>query len=172
MKPELLCQRLKLESEAYLKKASPLFTQVAKRPLKTVEVRCDLRGKTAGMMIQQGRSHWLRYNLQLAMQQPDSFIAETVPHEVAHLVVHLCFGKVRPHGQEWQAVMQFFGIADPQRCHNFDVSQSQSRRQRRWTYVCACREHELTTTRHKRVLFEQQRYLCKGCGEALVYKGD
>jgi SprT protein len=105
--------------------------------------------------------------LALARLQPDPFIAETVPHEVAHVVTHVCHGRVAPHGSEWQGVMRWFGFSSPRRCHSFH-SDTAGRTQRRWTYRCDCRQHQLSTTRHNRA----QRgidYLCRVCGSTLAY---
>jgi SprT protein len=96
-------------------------------------------------------------------------IEQTLPHELAHLVVmHLHpRQRVRPHGPQWQAVMRdWFGV-EPERTHRFDVQDVRTRRQRRWRYRCDCREHELSTVRHNRAR-RGTRYLCRECRQPLV----
>ncbi|MDJ0741260.1 MAG: SprT-like domain-containing protein [Gammaproteobacteria bacterium] len=132
------------------------------------EVRFDLRGRAAGQCRwRRGHRPQLRFNLAIAARQPDAFVATTVAHEVAHLVVLACHGPARPHGPEWRAAMQHLGIADPRRCHDYDVPLHDVRRQRRWPYRCACSEHELSTTRHRRVAQRRAEYRCRRCGSAL-----
>lgn len=163
-----LVERLEAETRAWLERARPLFHQAA-RKLPAVSVRCDLRGASAGQVrrLRDGALA-VRYNLAMAEQQPEEFLAETVPHEVAHVVTAVCHGRVKPHGREWRAVMQWFGFAAPQRCHRFPTPAS-GRSQQRWSYRCSCREHLLSTTRHHRA----QRglgYLCRACGGTLRYR--
>ena len=84
------------------------------RPMPQTDIRFDLRGRSAGMVrFAPGRPPEIRYNLQLLAENEEKFLARTVPHEVAHLVVQQLFGPAaRPHGREWKAMMAVFG-ADP-----------------------------------------------------------
>jgi len=65
---------------------------------------------------------------------------------------------------------EWFGV-EPERTHRFDARLVPARRQRRWRYRCACREHELTTVRHRRVE-KGARYLCRACRQTLAFAGD
>lgn len=132
-----------------------------------VEIRFDLRGKTAGQvrMGPNGRT-LIRYNLALLEREGVAFLERTVPHEVAHVLAYRRYGpRIRPHGQEWQRIMRQLG-AEPTRCHDYDVSGLPTRRLRYFAYHCACMEHRLSSIRHNKVA-KGQRYLCKRCGEAL-----
>lgn len=132
------------------------------------EIRFDLRGQSAGQVQwRAGTKPLLRYNLDIARRHETDFLASTVAHEVAHLVTAACHGRTRPHGSEWRAVMAFLGITDPQRCHRYTLDEAVLKRQRRWRYVCDCRDHELSTTRHKRVQAGATRYHCRVCGTVL-----
>lgn len=167
--PPALQVLLEAETERYLARAEPLFRQ-AGRAAPTVELAFDLRGRAAGQVVRrQGRPLRIRYNLAIAQGQPEAFLAETVPHEVAHVVTAICHRRARPHGPEWRSVMRWFGIAQAARCHRFEVPAG-GRRQRRWPYRCGCGEHQLSTTRHHRVLHKGTRYLCRRCGETLSYQ--
>ena len=140
------------------------------RTTPAIDIAYDLRGKSAGQVrFNPEKKPVVRYNLSIALLQPQAFLSQTVPHEVAHVVTWVLHGhKVRPHGREWQSVMAYFGLAG-QRCHSFEIPLSQTRRQRRWQYACDCREHQLSTTRHRRV--EQgQRYECRLCHGLLKLK--
>lgn len=168
MPDDALRQSLHQATLEYLEQARCLLPGQAHR-LSAVHIRCDLRGRTAGQMRGYGDGRLeIRYNLEIAALQPQAFLAETVPHEVAHLVVWLTHGRsAKPHGPEWRAVMQHLGIMEPRRCHDFQNSGAAIRRQRRWPYRCACSEYPLSTTRHRRVLHGKQEYLCAKCGQTL-----
>jgi len=149
---------------ALLKRAERHFRHV----MPTIDIRFDLRGKSAGMVrFQDGKRPVVRYNMQLFSENHETFIARTVPHEVAHIVARTLFGAgIRPHGEEWRAVMAFFG-SEATRCHEFDISRSVSRRLHRFSYRCNCREYQLTSIRHNRVLAGQT-YQCRTCRAALT----
>ncbi len=136
--------------------------------LPAIEVRFDLKGKAAGQMQARGKQIILRFNPILMAQNFDHFVQVAVGHELAHAVAYLQYGKkIQPHGKEWQQVMALFELP-PDRCHDYDTSQSQVRRLRRFRYRCACREHELTIIRHRRIQSGQQQYFCKGCRQPLI----
>ena len=162
-----LNEQLEQASLACLQRAAPLLRERARKQPQ-VEIRCDLRGKAAGQLrrYQDGRLV-IRYNLAIARLQPQAFIDETVPHEVAHLLVWLLHGrKARAHGPEWQSMMRYLGIEQPQRCHQFEMPQGNTRRQRRWAYRCDCSEHQISTVRHNRMQ-RGQSYNCRSCGGLL-----
>ena len=135
--------------------------------LRALEIRFDLRGRAAGQARYSARGPWIiRYNAILLRENPESFLAETIPHEVAHLVTFLRHGpRVRPHGPEWRAIMAQLG-AKPERCHRYDLSRIPGRATRVFTYHCACGEHQLTSIRHHRILAGQT-YLCRRCAAPL-----
>jgi SprT protein len=156
---------VRLETARYITLAEALLG----RDFARVPVRFDLRGTTAGMFKADGDSCWIRYNPWIFGKYYRENLADTVPHEVAHYIVHVTRGRrrVKPHGPEWQALMEAFG-ADPSVTFNLDLSGIPQRRQRTHAYLCACRHHDVSTTRHKRI----ERgvvYLCRYCNENLVY---
>ena len=131
------------------------------------EVAWDLPGQAAGQA--NGRRNLIRFNRELAERNPDEFVAQTVPHELAHLVAFQKFGaRIRPHGREWQAVMVMLG-AEPCRTHRYKVTPV--RKLKRFAYQCHCpdSEYQLTSIRHNRI----QRghvYVCKRCLQPLEPK--
>ncbi|WP_319781597.1 SprT family zinc-dependent metalloprotease [Oceanisphaera sp. IT1-181] len=124
-------------------------------------VRFNQGGRIAG-------SAWLerwelRFNPVLLADNEAEFMDEIVPHEVAHLVTFACFGKVKPHGREWQHIMQsVFGLT-PRTRHQLDTSKVAPT----FSYQCACRSHQLTLRRHNKIMRAQQRYLCLHCNGLL-----
>ncbi|MFV0275792.1 MAG: SprT-like domain-containing protein [Parahaliea sp.] len=142
------------------------------RPLAAIPVHFDLSGRSAGMFCIRGRDCWIRYNPWIFGKYYAENLADTVPHEVAHYVVHCLYGlrRVAAHGPEWQQVMRLLG-ASPQATFNRDLDGVPQRRQRTHRYVCGCRHHTLSSTRHNRVQRGTGRYQCRHCGETLVYSG-
>ncbi|WP_462320083.1 SprT family zinc-dependent metalloprotease [Halochromatium sp.] len=132
-----------------------------------IEIRFDLRGKTAGQVRIRARGHYLiRYNLELLRRGGADFLSRTVPHEVAHVLAYHRHGhNIRPHGREWQQIMHQLG-AEPTRCHDYDVSGLGARRLRYFDYHCGCMDHQLSSIRHNKAA-KGQRYRCRRCGEPL-----
>ncbi|GGY08888.1 protein SprT [Litchfieldella qijiaojingensis] len=127
----------------------------------------DLRGKSAGQ-AHFGRGG-LRFNPVLLHENRHAFLAEVVPHEMAHwLVHHLEDGpRAQPHGREWQTVMRrLFGL-EPKVTHRFDVGRSSLAP---YCYRCRCDEHFFTARRHA-LACRGRRYQCRQCAQTLVYVG-
>lgn len=149
----------------WLRRARALY----RHPLPDIPVRFDLFGRSAGMYRIRGRQREIRYNPVIFATWYDQNLADTVPHEVAHYVVEMLHGRrVRPHGTEWRRVMTDFGIVDARCTHDLDLGDLPVRRERRFRYRCACREHQLSATRHHRVLRGQSRYHCRACSGPLT----
>lgn len=144
---------------------------MSKRALPRPEVVFDLTGRAAGQAVLATRGRRrvdrIRFNAVLLASHPESMLAETVPHEVAHVAIHWrCGRRAKPHGAAWRELMQAFGV--PARaCHNLPAEPT--RRLRRFAYRCSCAEPVwLTSIRHNRVL-RGERYWCRRCHELLVY---
>jgi SprT protein len=158
-----------LQSQATTQTRDLLARALSQRglPARQLEIRFDLKGQAAGQARFGPSGPWvIRYNPVLLRENGDSFIAATVPHEVAHLIAFLCHGpRIRPHGPEWRAIMEQFG-APPERCHRYDLSRIPQRVRRVFIYHCGCSEHQLTGIRHRRVQAGQT-YLCRRCAGPL-----
>lgn len=129
------------------------------------EIRTDLRGLQAGQAFVE--ENLIRLNGDLLAAYGERFIADTLPHELAHLIVYRLYGRsVRPHGDEWVQVMRLFG-ASPERCHQYEVRPA--RQQQQYVYHCNCRIHQLSAVRHRRIQ-RGGRYLCINCGNPLRRK--
>jgi SprT protein len=143
--------------------------QLYARVFPEIPVRFDLEGRAAGMYQVRGRLRVIRYNPYLFSRYPRDSLEVTVPHEVAHYITDMLFGmrRVRPHGAQWRAVMLAMGV-DPCVTADYDLSGIPVRRQRRFVYRCACREHQLSTCRHNRIHRGAMRYFCRACGGELI----
>ncbi|MEZ5066647.1 MAG: SprT-like domain-containing protein [bacterium] len=127
-------------------------------------VEFGLRGRAAGDACPS--TGVTRYNGDLLVRYGDVFVDRIVPHEVAHIVTWAVFGRVKPHGREWRAVMAFFG-ADPSVTHDFETVPA--RRVRRFRYRCSCStQHLLVKRAHLRIRRGTAEYRCRRCGELLI----
>lgn len=111
----------------------------------------------------------IRLNPVLLLENGQRFIDEVIPHELAHLLVHRRFGRVPPHGKQWQWMMEGVLGVPARRTHQFEVTSVQSKT---FLYQCGCQQHELTLRRHNRVLRNQAEYRCRRCGHTLHPVGD
>lgn len=85
-------------------------------PMPRPRILFDLTGPVAGMAVTARQAcgrceQWVRINAELLGRYPVRMIQQTVPHEMAHLVVdwYLPRASQDPHGPEWMAVMVYFG---------------------------------------------------------------
>lgn len=142
------------------------------RELPVIPVLFNLTGRAAGQFRWQGlwRPCVIRYNPWVFAADFEHHLTDTVAHEVAHYLVHRLHGaRARPHGPEWKQVMRALGAA-PRATGHYSLNGVPVRRQRRHSYRCACRTHQLSSTLHKR---QQQgrRYSCKVCRAPLAFSG-
>jgi len=163
-------QRLQVvaATEAWIERAGQLLDL----PLVPVPVLFDLSGRIAGMFRARGEECWIRYNPWIFAKHFEDNLHFTVPYEVAHYAVYSQRHRrrVRPHGPEWQRVMRGFGLP-PEVTFKLDLAGVPVRRQRRHAYRCACREHEVSTVRHRRMCEGRARYLCRYCDSPLFPAG-
>lgn len=139
----------------------------------------DLRGTTAGKALTGKVSKlpggkrviermWhVQLNAVLIMENYETFMADIIPHEVAHLVTRKLHGsKVAAHGPEWQQVMRAFGL-QPKRCHSMDVSNA--RAVQSFELACSCKTFELPLGKFKKAL--RGIVICAKCKGPLAYTG-
>lgn len=90
--------------------------RILRVPIPPITVDFTLEGSTAGIAF---GGHRISYNWNLLEDNEKLFLSETVPHEVAHIVVHHKYRDhvrnpqtgekaIRDHGQTWKEVMRFF----------------------------------------------------------------
>ncbi|SEK45040.1 SprT protein [Atopomonas hussainii] len=156
-------EQLQQQVETCYRLAEQHFARPFARPV----VSLALRGQKAGVAHLQENK--LRFNAALYRANREHFLAQTVPHEVAHLIAHQLFGsRIRPHGPEWQAIMRNVFQRPAERCHSYSVAQ---RPRTHYLYRCACSEPlPFTAQRHARVA-KGSRYLCRRCRQPLAFSG-
>jgi SprT protein len=145
--------------EQCIRHASSCFEQSFKSP----KISFNQRGKIAGCARLQ--TNELRFNPVLLCDNIDDFLEEVVPHEVCHLLAYKLFGKVRPHGKEWQSLMiKLFGLKG-QTYHQMDVTKVKGKT---FNYQCECGPIELGIRRHNKVVKGKQTYICSKCRSPLI----
>jgi len=159
--PEMLEQLVLTKITACYQQAEQRLNRTFPRP----EVNFNQRGKAAGSARLQ--TNELRFNPILLQENQQHFITHTVPHEVAHLVVYQIYGRTKPHGKEWQHIMnQIFDLA-AKTTHQYDVSTVKGKI---FTYACQCTDHQLTIRRHNKIIRGNVKYICRYCKQSLIIK--
>jgi SprT protein len=128
--------------------------------LDSPKVKFNLKGKCAGQCCFSG-TFTLRFNLKLLKENEEDYLKFTVPHEVAHMITYMVYGKVRPHGKEWKNVMYALGVRHPQRCHHYDLGEP-------WKYKCDCQVHYLSNRQHE-IARSGRSYVCNLCKTELKF---
>ena len=119
-------------------------------------------GRHAGTaFLQQNR---INLHPVLFAHNQQAYFSDVLPHEVSHLLVYQLFGRVKPHGKEWQAMMQEVFNCAPETRHEFDLSPLNIPSVR---YRCDCGEVELSIRRHNAVVRGQRQYQCRKCRQVL-----
>lgn len=162
VKPETLAQSdvLNTVEECYLV-AEEFFSRRFSRP----EVNFKLRGKSAGTA--HPTLNKLRFNRVLLEENHRAFVDEVVPHEVCHLLCHQLYGKVRPHGKEWQSLMRSLYQIPANTTHSFNTHSVAGQF---FDYQCHCGLVKLSLRRHNKVLRGKSEYLCRQCRQKLTPK--
>ena len=120
------------------------------------------KGSVAGCAF---LSRWeIQLNSIMLNENGEKFINEVVPHELAHLITFQKFGKVKPHGQEWQYIMSEIMKKEPKVTHNFNIKRNE------YVYICNCQEHYLSPIRHNKIRKNKTSYQCRKCGTILKLK--
>lgn len=120
------------------------------------------KGSVAGCAF---LTRWeIQLNSIMLNENGEKFINEVVPHELAHLITFERFGKVKPHGQEWQYVMSEIMRKEPKVTHNFNIKRNE------YVYICNCQEHYLSPIRHNKIRKNKTSYQCRKCGTILKLK--
>ncbi|GIU25500.1 SprT family zinc-dependent metalloprotease [Shewanella sp. MBTL60-007] len=126
------------------------------------EVAFTLRGKSAGTAHLQLNK--LRFNPKLLQDNQQAFLEDVIPHEICHLLAFQLYGRVKPHGREWQSLMQSLYGRVPRTTHSFDTRAVEGKT---FEYHCQCGPIKLSIRRHNKVVRGETQYRCRKCGSKL-----
>lgn len=158
-----LIHQLEKSLQRYITKAESLLS--CRFP--TPDILYNVRGKVAGKAY---LSQWqIRLNPTLLAENQTAFIEQVLPHELAHLITYHQFGRVKPHGKEWQYVMVHIFDLPPETRHSFDIRSVQGKT---FLYHCQCQDHQLSIRHHNKIERKQTRYHCTLCGSELTMKNE
>lgn len=161
LSPKMLEQLVLAKITTCYQQAEQRLNRAFPRP----QINFNQRGKAAGSARLQ--TNELRFNPILLQENQQHFITHTVPHEIAHLLVYQIYGRTKPHGKEWQQIMnQIFDLV-AKTTHQYDVS---SVKGKTFTYACQCTEHQLTIRRHNKIVRDNIKYICRFCRQSLIIK--
>ena len=142
----------------YLTQANNILNTHYKEP----KVSYKPKGSVAGCAF---LTRWeIQLNSIMLYENGEKFIDEVVPHELAHLITFQNFGRVKPHGKEWQYVMSEIMKKEPKVTHNFQIKRNE------YVYICNCQEHYLSPIRHNKIRKNKTSYQCRKCGTILKLK--
>lgn len=165
-----MTKRIQAKVEECIAIASKFYNQNFEVP----SIQYTLRGTTAGRAKYD--TNEVNFNLAIYKENGDAFLNRTVPHEVAHRISVMVYGKEkgRGHGFFWKYVMQFVFNLEPSRTHSYEVGHLKTRTVKRWKYTCGCVDwiHKLTTIKHNRILKKPRAYVCKHCRSTLRFIGE
>lgn len=157
--PSALIDAVQHSLEAWCRKASETLQQAVPPP----PIHFDLKGKSAGQALLQPGI--IRLNPILLLENQTEYFEQVIPHELAHLLTYQCFGRVKPHGAEWQYMMEKVLGIPAITTHKFDVQSVQGKL---FNYRCQCRSHQLTIRRHNKIVRQQAQYYCRYCQQPLT----
>ncbi|MCG9728317.1 SprT family zinc-dependent metalloprotease [Shewanella sp. Isolate13] len=129
------------------------------------EIAFTLRGKSAGTAHLQLNK--LRFNPKLLNDNQQAFLDDVIPHEICHLLAFQLYGRVKPHGREWQSLMQSLYGRVPRTTHSFDTRAVEGKT---FEYHCQCGPIKLSIRRHNKVVRGETQYRCRRCGHQLSTK--
>jgi SprT protein len=152
-----------------------IFQEITKAKQKAIDngyeiprfsIRFDLKGTCAGRAGYKGQEYYLRFNLDIAKDNLETFLARTVNHELAHLLQFKYNRGCKPHGSEWQYYNRVLTGKKMPRCHSYDVSHLKTRNVKRYIYTCGCTQHVVSSIKHNRIL-KGGGYRCIRCRNEL-----
>jgi SprT protein len=128
-----------------LRKAEELFDV----NLSDVELKVNIKGTCAGEAIKWPDDRLtLRLNIEACKKFPEYITANTIPHEVAHLVCMLRPTLGKGHDAGWKSVCVELG-GDPSRTHTLELTPA--RKTRRFLYQNEGHTVELSIIRHNKL---------------------
>ena len=138
--------------------------------LPNIEVKFDLRGKSAGQAIAKNiygiiPEYSIRFNIDMVNGNGfNHILSETVAHELAHII---CFHlkSDRGHGKVWKLVCMALG-GSGERCHREEVTPARKIEQFLYNTTCG-NVVKVSKIRHNRIQNDNKKYLLKNGGSLI-----
>lgn len=143
---------------------------ILKIDLPEIEVRFDLRGRSAGQA--KCKSFWgktsdfvVRFNRDMINGNGfDHIINDTVPHELAHIIAYFT-GTDFGHGKAWKKLCIALG-GSGERCHNEEVTPARVMQEFLYNTTCG-RVVKVSKIRHNRIQNENRVYSLSNGGKII-----
>lgn len=152
---------LKLQVQRRLKEDLHRANRFFNKTFITPTVSYSVRGQKAGIAYLERNE--IRFNPVLLAENNQTFINQTVPHELAHILVYQQFGRVAPHGKEWKMMMEEVLNVPAHIYHCFDTRNTA----KHFEYLCDCQTHFLSVRRHNALQQGKRQYICTKCRKPL-----
>jgi SprT protein len=140
--------------------------------LPKIDILYNLKGTVAGQFVWRFGKQFFRANLELAKNNKEDYLKQTVPHEFCHYITFVQYRSkghfIKHHGWEWKKAMISFFNLEPKRCHEYDTSQVKQGRSH-YVFKCNCREWLLGHRRYLNFMADSRRYHCPDCKSHLTY---
>ena len=138
--------------------------------VKLASIGWDLRGRAAGQAMRRNLYYSIRFNLDAKRMDPKHFFNETVPHEIAHLIVFELTltgrSRDRGHGHDFRRVCRALG-GTGNRCHSIDLPKAKVHTKYKYT-TDSGRTIEVGAVVHRKIQQGQGRRF-KDTGEKVAY---
>lgn len=109
----------------------------------------------------------IRYNTPMMVLNGMDFINRTIPHEVAHIVAKIVYGRCQKHNANWRRVYVMIGGTNVSRCHNYDTTGLVGKNKTSYEYRCGCQTHSVGPKIHKNIQAGRS-YTCRKCRHQLT----
>lgn len=102
----------------------------------------------------------------------EQMCAQTVPHELAHIIANRLAGRKISHGKIWKQVMRTLGV-EPLLYHTMDVSKLRTRTERVYPAACGCdtTDRTISIRRGNNILRNKATYTCRLCRQPVNITG-
>ncbi len=130
-----------------------------------VDVRFDLRGKTAGQALVKNGQYSVRFNIDMINDDRfDHIYNDVVAHEICH-IVGFYTGKFRNHDNGWKRACIALG-GTGERCHSLEVTYARTVKQYLYETTCGSKV-KVSAIRHNKIQ-KGKSYSLKSTGGKLI----
>lgn len=169
-------QKISLYTQDWIKRARAMYQLELEKKgydrLPPISIDFNKRGNAAASVIIDRNGNGkptaitVSYNPYFFDKDPNTFYYETIPHEIAHVIVAVLYDDVKPHGMEWQGVMKRFGIK-PKEFTDTVVDNVPDKKRHLYMYKCIGCGHKRVLGEREHKQAERKGITCENCGEPM-----